>query len=169
MNEIDLLKRTAHVVNDKYIDIEIDIIKPTILERVFHKTKRVYTVRRACLATLISFSELALSLKTAYGGPEDQSISEQLKAICTDALIAVKMIAMLLLDTDEEPSNKDVRFLLKNLDNDDYHKTLMILVDHSRIENFMNSIILVKGMSLLKTKEMIAFDNKISGESLEEL
>lgn len=168
MNEIELLKRKAAIINDKCIDVEIDIVKPSFSEKLTRTKIRTFSVRRACLATLIFFSELALSLKTEYGETGEKSIADQIRAICTDAKVAVKMIAILLLDLDQEPNEEITRFLLKNLDTDEFDRILTILLDHSRVENFMNSIILIKGMSLLKTKEMIAFDNQISGELSEE-
>lgn len=168
MNEIELLKRKAAIINDKCISVEVDIKKPTWLDKINKRKTRAFSVPRACLATLIYFSELALSLKTEYGESSDKTIAEQLKAISSDAKLAVKMIAILLLDIDHEPDEDITRFLLKNMDTEEYDAVLTILLDHSRVENFMNSIILIKGMSLLKTKEMIAFDNQISGELSEE-
>lgn len=164
MNEIEILKQKASIINDKCINVEIDIVKPSFEEKLLNRKTRTFLVRRACLATLIFFSDLALSLKTEYGDTGEKTIADQIKAICSDAKVAVRMIAILLLDIDQEPDAEITRFLLKNLDTDEFDRVLTILLDHSRVENFMSSIILIKGMSLLKTKEMIAFDNQISGE-----
>ena len=167
MDEKEVLKKTADVVLNKFLDIEFDIVKPTKEEFENNQTVKVFKVRRSCLDTLIFFSSLILDFKTDTATKEHGSFSDHLKAICDDGALAVRLIAILLLNTSELPDNKLEKWLLSNLDTDDYYKTLLILVAHSHLENFMNSIILTKGMSLLKTEEMIAFENTVSGTLLE--
>ncbi|WP_231464672.1 hypothetical protein [Pedobacter sp. Leaf132] len=162
MDEIQNLKRTGDVILNKTIDVEFDIVKPTLIEKIRNKKVRVFKVRRACLDTLLLFSNLTLDIITE-SSTEKKTLAEHLKAISCDVKLTVTLIAILLLNTNELPVKKLEKWLLRNLDNEDFYKTLVILVDHSRIENFLNSIILLKGMSLLKTEEMIAFENIVSG------
>ncbi|RNL50767.1 hypothetical protein [Pedobacter jejuensis] len=168
MTEKQILKATADVVLNKVIEIQVDIIKPTFFQKIKKQTEVKFKVRRASLSTLVFFSDNMLDLESETEKGQIKGISEQIKSICVDAKTAVKLIAILLLNTDEEPDSSIQTFLLKNLDTLDFYGLLMRLIEHSRLENFLNSIILLKGMSLLKTEEMIAFENNVSMTRLED-
>jgi len=168
MEEKQILKDISRAINDKHFDVEIDIVKPSFIQRLRKEKVKLFSVRRACLSTLLTFGEIVLDFKTNYYKDATFTASQMVEAVCTDARVAVKAIAILLLNTENKKNSSLERFLLKNLDSDDCRHILLRLIEHSKMENFISSIILVKGMSLLKTEEMIAFENKISGQLSEE-
>lgn len=168
MNEKDILEKVASVVTNREIDIEIEIVKPSIIDRIKKRKVRVFKVRRACLSTLLFLSELILQLKTEPDDSDNDNTSSAIKAIGNDGRIAARIISILLLNTDKNPGYLFEKWLLDNLDTMEQRYLLFKLIDHSRLENFLSTIILMKGMSLLKTEEMIASENEALGKLSEE-
>ncbi|WP_316851158.1 hypothetical protein [Pedobacter agri] len=169
MNEKDILKKVANVVTNREIEIEIEIVKPSLIDRIKKRKVKVFKVRRACLSTLLFLSNIILELKTNPDDSKTDKASGVLKAIGDDAKLTVKIIGALLLNSDKSPGYFLEKFLLDNLDTLEQRYILYKLIDHSRLENFLSSIILMKGMSLLKTEEMIASENEALGKLSEEL
>lgn len=145
---------------DRQTRIEIDINKRTFLDKLFKRPPiKVFYVNRACLSTLIYFSELTLSISD----PEEtfqKGLPAMIASLANDGPLALKVIAILLLDTDQEPSRSLVKFLGRNLDVFDTKILLTQLLSHSHVEDFMSTTILIRKMSLLKTEELIAFEEK---------
>ncbi|WP_131535456.1 hypothetical protein [Pedobacter nototheniae] len=168
MNEKDILRQVANVATNREIDIEIDIVKPSILDRLRKRKSKVFKVRRSCLSTLLYLSELILELKTEIDTSEKNNVAKILKAFGDDAALTVKIIGVLILNTNQLPPYCLTKFLLKNLDAVEQKYLLYKLIDHNRLEDFLSSIILMKGMSLLKTEEMIASENEVLGKLSEE-
>lgn len=166
-----MLKNKADLLLDRKTTIEIDIRKRTFIDRLLKRpTTKVFHVNRACLSTLIYFSKLTLDISK----PEetfDKGLPELIQTLLNDMPLAIRIMALLIEDTDKEPSRRLVKFLGKNLDTLDQKALMIVLLGHSRIDAFMTTTILIRKMSLLKTEELIAFEKKQEktiGQTLEE-
>lgn len=160
MNNTDILKKTDSVINNKWITISVDIRKQNWLDKLLEKSAvKEFRVIRASLGTLINFSSKTLDL-TAQDKVDFASI---IKSICANGKLLAECIAILIEDTQYEPTEDFVDFLLTNIDAEDSKAILATLIEHSKVEDFMSSTILITGMSLLKTEELIAFE-QITGK-----
>ncbi len=168
MNEVDILKRTADVVTDRMIQVEVPIAKRSLIDKILKRPDtRVFDIRRACLGCLINFSGQVLAISGVENLAE-MNVAKIISAVASDGNTMVRCLAILIENTENEPSLELVRFIRRNLDLPDMKAVLVHLLNHSRFEDFMSSIILVKGMSLLKPEEMIAPEKIVSGAPLEE-
>jgi hypothetical protein len=169
--EKDLLKRKARLLTNKQSRLEIDITKPTFFERLFKRpTIKVFFVNRACLSTLAFFSELTLDL-TPPDETYEKGMPAMIASLMTDIPLTIRIIGVLIEDTDQEPSESIKKFIGKNLNIQETKSLLTELLLLSRIEDFMSTTILMRKMSLLKTEELIAFEkehDKTFGQPSEE-
>jgi hypothetical protein len=166
-DEINVLKRTADVVTDRMAQIEIPVKKLSWFDKLLKRPEvRVFEVRRACFGAMINFSGRVLAIHNV-GNPKTISLHDLIKAIGADGDTMIACLAILIEDTSREPRAATVNFLRDNIDNVDARAILAFLMSHSRYEDFLSSIILVKGMSLMEPEEMIA-PEKIFGQPLGE-
>lgn len=160
MDNTNTLKLTSDVITDRFTEIEIDVTHPSFFDKILKRPAvRVFLVRRACLGALICFSKKVQTLTT-----HDQNVSMAtlVNSLPKDGRILAELIAILIADSENGPRKSLVRFLRRNLDVADAQQVLTHLLDHARIENFLHSIVFIKGMSLLKTNEMIASEANAS-------
>lgn len=161
-----LLKRTAEVLNDAPLFIEIDVKNYTFWHKLFKQPKtKIFEVKRATLGTLINFSNALVDIEQPT--EQTQTIQGIIGLICNNGAQAVKAIAILLENTHTNPTLSIQDFISENFTPEDYKTVLTFLIEHNKIEDFMISIIFLKGMSLMKTEEIIAPPKTQFGEQLE--
>lgn len=166
MDDKIILRRTADVLNHASLFLEIDIKKYTFWHKLFKKPKKeTLEIKRATLGTLINFSSVVVGIKKPI--EQEQTIDAIVEQICYNGAKAVKAIAILLENTHKNPTLSIKKFIRKNFEPEDYKEVLLFLIKHNKIEDFMISIIFLKGMSLMKTEEIIAPPKTPFGEQLE--
>lgn len=150
-----LLRRTADVILDAPLFVEIDIKKYTFWHKLFRQSRvKKFEVRRATLGTLINFSKVALEVEQPTEA--SQTIDGIISLISESGEKSAHAMAILLDNTPNEPSGSTIDFIRDNFTVEDYKSVLMFLIEHNKIEDFMISIIFLRGMSLMKTEEIIA-------------
>lgn len=130
----------------------------TNVEFVNKKGKVVWTFKVGLLSTgeAIKVSEIA------YGIQIDEKLDLRAihKAISTQSDKAITIISLMFKSRSRLPLTL-IKFIVKRYTTPDALVELTGLVyDSIKVKSFMDSIILLTGMSLIKEKEIIAFDKE---------
>ena len=77
-------------------------------------------------------------------------IAKAFESALSDTQCLINVLALAITNSEKRPGEKLKKFLLENLTTAQMMKILMMVVNQLNVNDFLNSIILVKGMSLVK-------------------
>jgi hypothetical protein len=155
-----ILQHKVAALTEQPLTIDIDIRKRTLIDWLLRRpVKKEFEVRPTRLSTLIYFSDLTSRL-TDPGETQGKGLPALVASISNDGRLMFRILALLIEDTDKEPSKRLQKLLADNITITDAKILLMQLIEFSSITDFMSTTILIRKMSLLKTKELIAFEEK---------
>lgn len=166
---IDLKKESA-TLNEKKLSVEIDVLRRSWIDRILRRPAvRTFIVKQPPIGVLEEIGALVCDV-AKYDEMDNQNfmpmVFERLKS---DTATMVNVMAC-LLECKAYPSNQIKFFIRNNVLPGDVVSLISRLFEFADIPSFLNTIILMKGMSLKKTEEIIASENedkKTSGEQSE--
>lgn len=143
------LKDSADALTSKSLTIEIDILHPTLLQRVRRQRKLKFVLHPACLGTLIKISKALLSIDVQE---EDKGnllhLSHRLMEAHSGTLAYV--VALAIVNRKEEPPKELIEVLKYNLTPDELLHITKRVIQQMDISNFVASISLIKGANVLE-------------------
>jgi hypothetical protein len=131
-------------------------------QNILHKLRilprrKAYLVKPAVLATMVRISREILKL-TDLSGVENEKIAAKLIENAESNVDALTNILSLAIHNRREyPSKRLKDFLMKNLTVTQMLQVIVMVVTQIDVQSFTTTITLIKGVSLLKTRELIAF------------
>jgi hypothetical protein len=168
MENLEVLSSATHTLIDKPITIEIDIVNPTLLDRIkfiFGAPRvRKFELRPIVAGNLIRISDLLLSVDVKFFVNEGQILNENYTAMSKHAKTMARVLAIGLHGKESEPPESLVKFILANFSASEMRTVISYVIKQMNVAGFMNTIISAVGMSPMKDPgEIIA-----SGEPSEE-
>lgn len=149
---IDNQKR-ADIVNGRTLTVEVDVINPTWWQKLRKKTKLVYEVRQPSLGVLEQIGALSGRIKSV------EQTAEVLPMIFgrlqNDAKAQIEILAC-LFESKAYPSQSVKNIISKNILPNEALSLISNLFEFANLSDFINSTILMKGMGLTKSEEIIA-------------
>lgn len=138
--------------------IEVDIKPCNWLHKLLQKLKilpkkRKYAIAPQCTGSLIKISKVLLSinfdasvLKSGIG----DYFQAGFKHMAEDGEKMARIIAYAIVNRKSDPPRKLIDLILDNFTSAELASTVSIVLAKMEVKSFMNSIILVRGMNLLK-------------------
>ena len=159
-------KRVSRAILEQGVDFTVTIERPKLVERLLAKLglyslKRVFVIKPLCLGTSFKISTLLEEIDV-------RSHIDSYGDILKHAEKLVEIVALAIVNSDEEPSNRVRRFLRRNLTAVELLKIVNLVVDQLNIMDFLSATVSIKGMSLFETaKDETTTKEQTTGESSE--
>jgi len=149
---IDPQKR-SDIVNGKTLTIELDIINPTWWQKLRRQTKMVYKVRQPSLGVLEQIGALSDRIKRVEQTSE--VLPMMFSRLQNDARTQIEILAC-LFESKAYPSQSVKDIISENIRPNEALSLISNLFEFANLSDFINSTILMKGMGLTKSEEIIA-------------
>jgi len=134
---------------EKGVDFEISVSHPNILHRMkILKTVRKFTIKPLHYGTIIRISGIIHNIDEVE--KLNNYVTEGIESIHKNANKIVEVIAFAITDTKSEPSIFLKNFIKWNLTPIELQTLLNIIIKQMRIIEFLQSIILVKGLNQME-------------------
>jgi hypothetical protein len=161
-----IAEKTTSAILQEPIQFRITVNEPNLLHklRILPKQKKV-VLKPIVLGTLLRISKVVNDIRFNEEEKLDgvNIIAKTLEYALSDTDCLVEIIALAIINSEKKPSESFRKFIRENLSAKQMLDVLTMVVSQLNVTDFMNSIILVKGMSLINARELIA-----RGESSEE-
>ena len=159
-------KRISQVINEEPFVFEVDIKKRTWLQKLvkIKKTCQVFTVYPPTLGTMIKVSAEIEKIQGVKEMFEQKDFASLLRYFSVNGEAVVNILALYIGNKIRLKS-----FIKDNITTTECSNLLMKLIEFSKLQDFLITIILTKGMSLTKTEEIIAPVPSDNQKTLQEL
>ncbi len=168
LNEKEVLQNASDAIIEEGIPFEIIVANQNILHKLnILKTSRNFIIKPLHFGTIIRMSKILIGIDEVE--KLDNYIAEGIESISKHANKLVEVIALAIIDSKNKPTLLLKRFILKNLSAIEINQILNIVVKQMRIMEFLQSIVLIKGLSqmekLMRNKtENVPKNTETSGE-----
>lgn len=173
-NPTEVLKKASDAIIENGIDFTITVAKPNILHRLkILPREKTFNVKPLHYGTLIRMSKIIIQIDKLER--VENHIVEGIDYISRYADMMIDIIAIALTDTKIMPSPLLKIFIRNNLTAIEVFELLNIVATQMRIVEFLQSIILIKGMNQMENlmqnkmeKAPQTNNTEISGEQLDQ-
>jgi len=146
---------------EKGIDFTITVQNTNILHKLkLLPTKRKFVIRPITMGTLLKISKILLGmdaseLTNAMKGTDKgiNFLDLGAKNIVENKDKLIQMVAYGIVNQEKEPPKRLIKFLNENLTAKEALKLLTAIIQQMNINPFLASLISMKGINLLETKE----------------
>lgn len=154
-----VLNEVADTILEKPVRVTVQILHPRWWERIWMKfgwltAERSFDIKPATLGNLIRISELMLSVDGVSGNESALDMVYQLYRDGGDKVAQV--VAIGISNSKHDPPEKLIRFVKENFTAEDLTNVAMVIIRQMDVSNFIRTITLARGVSLLKTEGTIA-------------
>jgi len=148
MEEKKVLSDVADAVLDKSISFEVEIIKPTILQRYRKETIRSFKISPSTLGTMVKISQEFLNIGLENFDKEE-ILNSNFLLIRDHAERMARIVAVAVQNSKKDPPKSLVNFFINNLTAKELFELVNIILKQIDTVNFLKSIISAKGINLL--------------------
>jgi hypothetical protein len=153
-DKIKVLSEVADTVLDEPVVLTVDVRPQSRLHALLMKwkllpEKKVFQVRPICMGSLIRISRLILSIDAGKVDFKNM-LESNYRFVDQYAETAAQVIAIAITNSKQKPSGRLVKFILHNFSSSELLSTILIVVRQMGVQNFMSSIISLRGLSVLE-------------------
>ena len=123
-------------------------VRKGILPKVFKK-ERHFVINPIVTGTLIRISKIMADMEFVETINRDDFMTKGLDLMAKDSEQLIDIIAFAITNSEKKPSKGLIKFLKQNLTMDEVVQITTFVLKQMNVVDFMNSIILIKGMSLI--------------------
>ncbi|RPE05556.1 hypothetical protein EGT74_24545 [Chitinophaga lutea] len=157
--EKEILAGTADTILEKPVLLIVDRLNPKWWEKIaiklgWLKAKRKFEIRPATLGSVMKISRLMLEIEPVKDGTSPIAANYQLLSQHGERLAEV--IGQAITNTEAGPSKSLVRFIRENMTGSEILTVTIVVMKQLNVSNFLSTITLMRGVSLLKPEESIA-------------
>ena len=162
-------EKVVSAINEEPLKIEISRKKYRLLDVLFlRRKKRVFFVRPPVLGILVKISGILENIKIEEKDVEKQPFEFGIKYLNSNKDDMLKIVGYALHGKKGEPAKSLLKFIDENLTSQELLMLVTAILSLLNVKDFSTSIISAQGMSLMKSKELIALKKRISGRQSEE-
>lgn len=148
-NEKAQLSKTAEAVTDQATTIEVDILHPTLWQRIRKQKKKTFKLQPATLGTLVKISKELLSIEVDEADKGNWMVLSQ-KLMHAHSNRLAKVIAIAIVNSKEDPPKSLIDFIEYNMTAKEMATVAAHVLDKMDIRSFVSSIISIKGVNILE-------------------
>lgn len=150
----DTLKKAADSITDEPIFLTVDLLNPTLVERLLIKAKlrqasTKFVITGTTIGNLYRISKLLLKIPAFQAGGNYLNSSLELMRDFGESI--AEIIAIAVYNKRQAPPKKLIEFFLYNLTSKELLGVLNLILDRMDVLSFMNAIVSVRGMNVLET------------------
>lgn len=158
-------KGVVSAINEEPLRIEIIRKKYGIWDFIFlRRRKKIFIVRPPVLGVLVKISGIIENIKINTEDVEKQPFEFGIEYLNKNKDDMLRIVGYALQGKKSEPGKGLLKFIDKNLTAQELLVLVSAILNLTNAKDFSTSIILVQGMSLMTSKEIIALRKKISGQ-----
>jgi hypothetical protein len=162
MQEKQVLSAVADTILDKAVRVDVEILNPRWWERIGIKfgwlsVKRTFHIKPATLGNMIRLSRILLGIEVDAYRSSQTALDANYQVYDKHGNALAKVIATAIANSKKGPSKRLINFVQENLTAKELVTISSIVVKQLDVVSFMTTIISIRGVSLLKPKETIAF------------
>ncbi|HUV00433.1 MAG TPA: hypothetical protein VMW32_05690 [Bacteroidales bacterium] len=146
------------------VTVEVILENRTIVEKLLGKKKVRFTIKPPVLGTMAKISRIVNRISLTPDDLKKGEIAVTLEKIAQHLDDVVLVVSYAIEGGDREPDEKLKRFIKKNVTAQELAVMVAVTLNLMNPKDFTSSIILMKGMSLTKPREMIALAKETSGK-----
>lgn len=159
MKESEIFNELAGTMLQESIEVTIDVVASNafhswLIKQKICPAKRVFKVKPLCLGARALISREWASVPTYETSQDMIEINNDLSANHTEAM--VNSIAIAFLNSPKKPSSRLKKFIYRSCTPSDVMRIFLVVRQQLDVSNFLSSIALARGASLLKPAEIIA-------------
>ena len=167
-NPTEVLKKASDAILEKGIDFTISVANPNILHKLIPKyfpLEKKFIVKPLYYGTTIRMSKIIVQIGRIEKINNHVVEGIEIMARCADLMIDV--IAIALINSKKEPSKRLKNFLKYNLTHIETKELLNIVAVQMRTVEFLQSIILIKGLNQMENLTKNKMDKAPQTENIE--
>jgi hypothetical protein len=144
------LQQTADALLQNTVTVKVQILQPTLLQKLRKQTTRTFHIQPACLGTLIKISKELLSIDIDEADKANWMVLSQ-KLMYAHSSTLARIIAFAIVNSKADPPQSLIDFLQYNLTASEMSHVAKIVLEKMDITSFIGSIVSIKGVNLLET------------------
>ncbi len=151
MHEVE--KKMLDAISNQATTFDIEILKPTILDRILRKTVKTYKVKKVVFAqvTMISRKLLDIPSLNLKNLSSQEILIEAITLAGSKEVNKILEIIAIFLEGAKEPSKKTVKFLSENLDMKEIFNFVSNIISNAGYMDFIYTTLLIQNKMQLKT------------------
>lgn len=164
-----VLANAADTLTGKAVKFEMDLKPKTRLaawlqQKKLSPAKAVYQISPATYGTLIRISKLLLDVEVKQ--TDSKGVADMAYRLAAEhGETMIRILAIAIQNTREEPSEKLVARLLDNVTPEEAVKLFGIVIGQMDLKNFISTIILTRGFNVLEKTEPGTGSGEVSPQS----
>ncbi len=157
-------KGIVSAINEEPLRIEITKKSYGIWDVLFlRRRKKVFIVRPPVLGVLVKISGILENIKINTEDVGKQPFEFGIEYLNKNKDDMLRIVGYALHGEKSEPNKGLLKFINENLTAHELLVLVSAILNLTNVKDFSTSIMLVQSMSLMKSREMIALQNEISG------
>lgn len=166
----EVLSEAADSLLDKPIKLTVDIrpsgkIHAQLISWKICPAKKEFLIQPICLGSLIRISKLILSIDTKQID-FDNMLDSNYRFAASYAGIAAEVVAIAITGGRDEPPRRLVEFILTHFTPRELLATIAVILQQMGVQNFMHSIISLRGLSVLENARQQEVSPKVQGSQI---
>ena len=146
----ETLSQAADTIFDRAVTFSVEIIRPTWVQRLKKERVKNFAILPATLGTMTRISKELLEIDGANFRKEDL-LNSNFELMANNAERMARIIAIAANGNSSKPPSKElIHFFLKNITAKELLGLVEIVLKQIDTVNFLNSIILARGINVLK-------------------
>lgn len=153
----DILSQVADTTLEKSVKIAVDVnaknwIDRWMLRKGWKQSKRYFEISPLRLGSLIRVSKLFLSIDS-HILDRTNLIESNYKLMAAHSTTVARIIAAAIHNKETKVPRSLAAFILWNFTTEEMMKVITIVIRQMEVQNFMSTIISVRGLSVLSDRE----------------
>lgn len=166
-NENKILSEVADAVLDKSVSFEVEIIKPTLIQRWKKETKKSFKITPSTLGTMVKISQEFLSIDLS-AFDKTEIMNSNFLLINDHAERMARIVAIAVKNSKDDPPKSLINLFLNNLTAKELSSLVNIILTQIDTVNFLKSIISARGINMLGMNPKTQWSQIASGIPSEE-
>ena len=146
-------KKVLEAVSNQSTTFDIDILKPTFLDRILRRTIKTYKVKKVVFAQVTMISRILLDIPSLNlkGLNSQEILIEAITLAGSKEIDKILEIITIFLEGAKEPSKKTIKFLSENLDMKEIFDFVSNIISNAGYMDFIYTTLLIQNKMQLKT------------------
>jgi hypothetical protein len=167
MDKSETLQHVSDATLQKPTEFEVDVLPQNFVQKALQKwgilpKKRVFSIQPIVLGSLMKISPILLSIDTSIFGDKKQFLEANYELMGKYGHQLALVLAIAIHNRESDPPDSLVNFIKWNFSPVELFNMVLRVRNHMEVQNFMNTIIWIRGLNVLESNEKKSVKQQVS-------